>query len=443
MGPDYEKIELEQKEETTKNTHQKKKSKIIIEINHLEKNKKKDFKDFVKLYNNRYFQLQKILKNRQELQGATTIRRIYSMSEKEAVSCIGMIMDISKTKKGNYFINLEDKTGSHKIIITKNSQSYDLGKDLTPDEVIGVTGTKGKGIIFVNTIIQPDVPINKELKKSPIDEAAIFISDTHIGAKNFLRKPFEKVINWLQGKIGKEEQKKAVKKIKYLFIVGDLVEGIGIFPGQEKDLEQKDIFEQYNEFIKYIKKIPNNINIIISPGNHDYVRIAEPQPPLPREVMGELYDKENIFFVSNPSLINIGSCESFSGFDVLLYHGFSFPYYANNIESIRFSGGLESTEKIMIYLLKKRHLAPTHGSTQMQMGFDKDPLVISKVPDFFVSGHVHRATINKYRNITLLNCSCWVSQSDYQEKRGLMPEPGRVMYIDLKTRKSKILSFEK
>ena len=85
-----------------------------------------------------YFQLQKILKNRQELQGATSIRRIYSIPEKETVSCIGMILDISKTKNENYLINLEDKTGSHKVIITKNSQAYDLAKDLTADEVIGM-----------------------------------------------------------------------------------------------------------------------------------------------------------------------------------------------------------------------------------------------------------------------------------------------------------------
>ncbi len=445
LSPDYQEIQITQKSkiEQEKNIVQNNSSKVIIETNYLEKNKKKDFNDFVKLYNNRYLQIQRILKNRQELQGATSIRRINTSPEKENVAFIGMILDISKTKNQNYLINIEDKTGSCKIIITQSSPSYDLGEELTQDEVIGVTGTKGKGIIFVNTIIQPDIPLNMELKKSPEKESAIFISDIHIGAKQFLKNSFTRFIEWINGDIGSEEQKREVEKIKYLFIVGDLVEGIGVFPGQEEDLDKKDIFQQYKEFSDFINKIPERINIIISPGNHDYVRIAEPQPPIPREVLPELYKKSNVFFVSSPSMVNIGKTENFPGFDVLLYHGFSFPYYGSNISSIRFSGGLEATDKIMSYLLKKRHLAPTHGSTQMQMGFEEDPLVISKVPDFFVSGHVHRATVNKYKNITLLNCSCWISQTDYQEKRGLVPEPARAIHVDLSTRKTKILSFEK
>ena len=77
------------------------------------------------------------------------------------------------------------------------------------------------------------------------------------------------------------------------------------------------------------------------------------------------------------------------------------------------------------------------------MGFETDPLVIEKIPDFFVSGHIHRATVSNYRNVTLLNCSCWMSQTDYQEKRGLVPQPARAIYVDLQTRKTKILSFEK
>jgi len=63
------------------------------------------------------------------------------------------------------------------------------------------------------------------------------------------------------------------------------------------------------------------------------------------------------------------------------------------------------------------------------------------VPDFFVSGHIHRAAIKSYRNVTLLNCSCWMSQTDYQEKRGLAPQPSRVIYVNLKTREPKMINF--
>jgi DNA polymerase II small subunit len=325
--------------------------------------------------------------------------------------------------------------------MNSKKETYEIANDLALDEIIGVQATKGNNIVFVNSIIQPDVPLNKELKKSPEDDAALFISDIHLGSKSFLKKSFEKFINWLSGETGTEAQKKEVEKIKYLFILGDLVEGIGIYPNQDKELDIKDLYEQYNVLSEYIKKIPAHIAIIICPGNHDGLRIAEPQPPHTRELFTELFDKENLFFVSSPSTVNIGKTPDFSGFDVLIYHGYSFPHYADKIESLRLAGGLENTENIMKFLLKRRHLAPTHGSTRYQLSYSKDPLIIKDVPDFFVTGHVHRASITNYRNVTLLNCSCWISQTNYQEKRGLVPQPGRAIYMNLKTRKPKIMNF--
>ena len=94
------------------------------------------------------------------------------------------------------------------------------------------------------------------------------------------------------------------------------------------------------------------------------------------------------------------------------------------------------------YLLKRRHLAPTHGSTQYQLGYDGDPLVIEDVPDILATGHVHRISVDTYRNVTLLNCSCWISQTKYQERRGLMPQPAWAIYIDLQTRKTTKINFE-
>ncbi|MEZ5334217.1 MAG: hypothetical protein R2741_02730 [Methanolobus sp.] len=49
--------------------------------------------------------------------------------------------------------------------------------------------------------------------------------------------------------------------------------------------------------------IPKHIKIIISPGNHDAVRQAEPQPKLP-ECIRE-YFPENVTFVGNPSIVDL------------------------------------------------------------------------------------------------------------------------------------------
>ncbi|HHI03914.1 MAG TPA: DNA polymerase II small subunit [Candidatus Woesearchaeota archaeon] len=376
------------------------------------------------------------------MHGATTIRKIYSAPDKERVNFIAMVLDMSLTRNNNYILNLEDQTGTIKAIVTKTKKElFEQVRSITQDEVLGVQGTKSDKVVFVNSLITPDTPLNKELKKTPDEIAAVFISDLHFGSKAFLEKSLNKFVAWINKKTGTKHQKELVEKIKYLFIVGDLVEGIGIYPGQEKELLIKDLYAQYAAFSDFILKIPSHIKIIICPGNHDSLRIAEPQPALPKEYVPSLLNKENILFVSNPSVVNIASSGSFSGLDVLMYHGFSFPFYADKIEKIRTKGGLENTGSIMKHLLRKRHLAPTHGSTQYQPGYLKDPLLIKSTPDFFVSGHVHRSSVDTYRNITLLNCSCWVSQTPYQERRGLVPEPARAIYVNLKTRKITVLNF--
>ncbi|MBU0461355.1 MAG: metallophosphoesterase, partial [Nanoarchaeota archaeon] len=277
--------------------------------------------------------------------------------------------------------------------------------------------------------------------KAPEEVYAAFISDMHFGSKVFMHEEWNKFLKWIGGETGSDEQKELASKIRYLFIVGDLVEGVGIYPGQENDLEVRDIYEQYNIFAQFLKQIPTHINIIVCPGNHDAMRIAEPQPPLYKDFAAAIYALPNVTLVSNPAIVRIHEKEDFPGFDVLIYHGFSYIYYADKVESIRSAGGQSRVDLVMQFLLQRRHLAPTHESTLYLPDADKDSLVIEKVPDLFVSGHIHRVGVFNYRNIQMVECSCWLKTTDYQEKMGLKPQPARVPIINLKTRKPKILKF--
>jgi len=256
-----------------------------------------------------------------------------------------------------------------------------------------------------------------------------------------LPEQFNNFIKWINGEFGNEMQKEISKKVKYIFIAGDLIDGLGIYPGQESELNIKDIYKQYEECANLLKKIPSNISIIICPGNHDAMRLSEPQPPLYEDFAQPMFGLTNVFLVSNPSLINIHSSGDFPGFDVLIYHGYSFDYYVANIDSIRNQGGYDRADLIMKFLLKKRHLAPAYSSTLYMLGKDKDPLVIERIPDFFVTGHIHKTSVSNYRNITLICGSCWQSKTPFQEKVGHHPEPCRVPVVNLKTRKVKILKF--
>jgi len=410
--------------------------------------KKREVNDFTLYFRNRYKSISNMLRSKSELDDCLSINRIVSKKESmRRVSLIGIVFEISETKNGHIMLEVEDLTGKMKVIITKKSQdAFNAAKDLVRDEIIGIVGSslydeKYKStVVFCNSIIHPDVPMTKELKKCPDEVYSIFLSDIHVGSIDFLPEEFDKFVNFLNGDC-REEYKDKISKIRYLFIAGDLVEGIGIYPGQDEELNISDIFAQYEEFAKYIARVPKHIKVIICPGNHDALRLAEPQPPIPKDMAPDLYSLDNVYMVSNPSLVNIHKSEEFEGFDVLLYHGYSFDYYISNVDSIRNAGGYHRADLVMEFFLKRRHLCPTHTSTPYIPNTMADPLVISRVPDFFVTGHIHYSKIAMYNNVTLICGSCWQKATSFQLKLGHDPEPARVPLVNLRTRKVDLLIF--
>ena len=407
-----------------------------------EESKKRTVQDFVAYFNKRYTALEKILRNRQELQNIMSIKRILDKKDRETLSLIGIVKDKNTTSGGGIMLELEDPTGSIKVFINQNKpELFNQAKDIVLDEVIGIVGANGDKIVFANNILSPDVPMNKELKKAKDIAYAIFLSDFHVGSTNFLTNEFNQFLEWINCRTGTDQQKEIAKKVKYAFIVGDLVEGMGVYPGQEAELTIKDISQQYEACAQLLKKIPKHIQLIICAGNHDAMRIAEPQPVLYKDFAKPIWELENVTMVSNPAMINIHSSHVFPGFDVLLYHGYSFDYYVANVDSIRNSDGYNRADLIMKFLLQKRHLAPSYTSTLYIPDKNRDPLIINQIPDFFITGHIHKSIVANYRNITMICGSCWQSKTPFQEKVGHNPEPARVPVVNLQTREIKILKF--
>jgi DNA polymerase II small subunit len=398
--------------------------------------------DFANFFHSRYRFLEALLRNRQELQHTLTINRLLDKKERESAAIIGLVQDVAETKTGNILLTLEDPTGSIKVLISKSKKElFADGKDIVLDEVIGIAGMAGDRFLFADKVIWPDVPITHEFKKGPEDEYALFLSDIHVGSKLFLREEFKKFIQWVRGEVGNDQQRETAKKVKYIFIAGDVVDGVGIYPSQEEELELTDIKDQYADFCELIREIPLDKQIIICPGNHDSVHLAEPQPAFYQEFSPGMFDVPNVTLVSNPSMITIGKTDDFSGFDVLMYHGYSFDYYVANVESIRMNGGYHRADLIMKFLLKRRHLAPSFKSTPYYPSHKEDPLLIRTIPDFLVTGHIHYCSVANYKGITTISGSCWQDKTTFQEKLGHEPEPARVPIVNLKTREIKILRF--
>lgn len=416
--------------------------KIIFSYNRTPK--KRSASDFIQYFNIRYQSIEKILKQRQELQNTTSINRITNKKDREQVSIICMVEDKQYTKNGNCMLTVEDRTGRIKVLISQNKPDlFKSAKDVVLDDMVGVSGVNGNNIIFANSLLFPDLPTTKETKKT-IDEAyALFLSDLHVGSNNFLGEDFDKFLKWINCNLGNETQRQIASKVKYIFIIGDLVDGCGVYPGQEKELTIKDIKDQYKTCAELLGKIPSRIKLIVCPGNHDAMRLAEPQLPVYKDFAEPLYALPNVIMASNPCAVNIHSSNTFSGFDVLVYHGYSFDFYFAEVESLRAMGGYDRADLLMKFLLQKRHLAPSYTSTPYVPDTQSDFLTINKIPDFFVSGHIHKAAAANYRGVTLISGSCWQSKTAFQEKVGHNPEPSRVPIVNLQTRQIKMLKFGK
>ena len=273
--------------------------------------------DFVSYFNDRLNRVKDILKS-SSMGLLTDLESVNRFSAGRDVAIAGILTQKITTKNGNIMVTLEDQSGSVKVIFMNGSS--DIAKELflkasnlIDDEVVVVRGKFSHPFIMAREVVWPDIPIRGQ-KTSNEDVDIAFISDTHSGSKFFLEKNFSQMIRWLNGE--SDRHKDIAGKIKYLVVGGDLVDGIGIYPDQEKSLVVSDIYSEYRILFDIMKSIPDYIEVFLLTGNHDAVQRAEPQPILPKEFASELKGS-NIHFVTNPCFLSL------HGIDVLSYHGTS------------------------------------------------------------------------------------------------------------------------
>ena len=389
--------------------------------------------DFTKLFVNRYNALRKILRSqRREMANAVPINRIKKNSMRE-VQLVGIIKDIRTTKNGHRLIELEDETDVATCIALKDNRDVmQMANEIVYDEIVGIKGqlSKNGDLIIIQNIFFPDISMQNGRHKAEIPVCAAFLSDIHIGSKQFMEDEWQAFLRWINGEMGNSRQKDVAGKIKYLVIPGDVVDGIGIYPNQEMELSITDVYRQYEALAEQLRLIPDHISIIMQPGNHDAVRPAEPQPTFEKEIR-DLFSGKDITFVGNPCYFSL------HGVEILSYHGQSLLDFATNIQQLKYNEPVE----IMKVMLKKHHLAPTYGGYTPLAPEHLDYMIIDRVPDIFVTGHVHLATIGEYRGVTLLNASSWQSQTSYQKMLNFIPVSAKLPIIDLKTGNVTMMDF--
>ncbi len=387
-----------------------------------------EYEDFYELTIDKFNSLKNLMKNRQETLSATNINNILRNSQKVQVETIGLINEVRQTKKGNYMINIEDLTGSLNVIVRSDSEVLENDKieSIVEDQMIFIQGTYNpgergqKGIIFASYVSRINIPKDFKPQKSQDPLSIVLLSDTHIGSREFEEKLWNKFIKFINGKAGNKNVREIAGRVKYIIINGDLVDGIGVYPGQQDDLVISDIYKQYSKAAELLSQIPDYITIIYASGNHEPVRNALPRPAVPKKYSEDLKNL-GVKCIGNPAYIKT------HGITTLVYHGDSMLDLNMIIPDLNHNKPANTMKELLIC----RHLAPIYGKKTQIAPTSKDWLVIDKIPDIFHTGHIHINDADKYRNITLINSGCMQSQTDFMKSFGIQPTPGIVPIIEL------------
>jgi len=384
--------------------------------------------EFLAVQKDKFNQLSKILKKRPEATGLLEINMINRLNNSVNVKFIGMVVKKKQTFKKKYLIEFEDPSGTCMALVRQESkQCYDLIPKLLPDHVVIVDGylnvnqnTHSK-IVLINDIIFPDTPKEHQINFPDEDLAMCLISDTHFGSKDWLEKVWNRFVDYLNCRVGNDKQIKQAGKIKYLCITGDIVDGIGVYPNQDKRLLITDIYKQYDATAKFLSEIPDYIKIIISPGDHDGVRKAIPAPAIPKSLAKGLYDLD-IEMVGCPSLVSL------HGIKTKLYHGTSLIDINMMIPGLTNDDPFSSMKE----MIHARHLAPSYGRKTEIAPVSKDWLVLDEIPDILHTGHLHKNGYGMYHGILLVNSGCFQAQTEFMKSLGIVPDYGKPTIVNIK-----------
>jgi DNA polymerase II small subunit len=372
-------------------------------------------KGYNALFSSRFNKLKRIISDRPESRMLKSIASVKTAKTDDDMYVCGLVTSRSVERNITKLV-LEDPSGSFEGIVFDNELQKTAGSLLNDQFIMARIGFGKNAGFIIKDLISPDVP-DQASNRSETETYAVFLSDLHIGSKYFMEEEFTEFVLWLSS------PDSVARKIRFVLIGGDLVDGVGIYPNQDKELVCQTIEEQLKKVEELLSKIPNYIKIFIMPGNHDPGRRALPQPAIPKKYNSGLWEKENVFMVGNPAVVSL------NGVKVMMFHGQSIDDIVKTTPGLSY----DKPTNVMKHLLRARHLSPIYGSQTPIAPELEDLMVIDDIPDIFHVGHVHRAELAMYKGILLLNSGSWQKQTPFQASVGMTPNPGIALMVNLKT----------
>ena len=388
--------------------------------------------EYLQYFQDRFKRIEKLLRQRIDVRAATPISEAVKSPAKTKLKIICMVAEKRESKR-NMILTVEDLEATATVLVTHNAREelHKKAQKLLPDQIVCIAVMKTRSNLFLaEDIILPEIG-QKPQRRATEPVYAVLTSDIHVGSTKFNEEAFNRFVLWLNSKYGNNKMKEIAGHVKYLLIAGDIVDGVGVYPNQINELVLKDVHKQYTLASNLIKQIPDYIEILIEPGNHDAPRKALPQPAIAEDFIKPLQETGRVHSLGNPSTVSIHNVE------VLMSHGRSLDDIIATVPGLNHS----HPEKAMTVLLQSRHLAPLYGGKTMLSPENRDFLVIESVPDIFHAGHIHVVGCCNHRGVLVVNSGGWQDQTDYMQKLGLMPTPGKVPLVNLQTLETNILSF--
>jgi DNA polymerase II small subunit len=372
-------------------------------------------KGYNALFSSRFNKLKRIISDRPESKMLKPAASVKTAKSDDDIYVCGLVTTRNSERNITKLI-LEDPSGSFEGIIFDN-ELQKTANALLMDQFVMARISLGKNSGYIiKDLILPDIP-DQAKNKSESEAYAVFLSDLHIGSKYFMEDEFSEFVSWLSS------PDPVARKIRFVLIGGDVVDGVGIYPNQDKELVCQTIQEQLKKVEELIDKIPKNVKIIIMPGNHDPGRRALPQPAIPKKYNSGLWERENVVMVGNPAFVSL------NGVKIMMFHGQSIDDIVKTTPGLSY----DKPTNVMRHLLRARHLSPIYGSQTPIAPEMEDLLVIEDIPDIFHVGHVHRAELDMYKGILLVNSGSWQKQTPFQASVGMTPNPGIAIMVNLKT----------
>jgi len=380
--------------------------------------------DYIGYFQDRFKRMSKLLRQRLDVKDAAGVSEAVRAPNNSKLKIICMIVDKRETRSG-LFLTVEDleETVIVYVPFEKGSSVVEKARSVLLDQVVCISVVRGRNkLLIADDFVFPDLP-NRRPNRAPMPVYAALISDLHVGSKMFMEEEFQRFTRWLDRGFGDDRAKMVASHVKYVVIAGDVVDGVGIYPQQMDELSIKDIYGQYEAAARLLENIPDYVEVIIIPGNHDASRRALPQPAIQEKYAERLYEARKIYWLGDPCIISL------HGVNVLLYHGRSLDDVISLVPGMRF----QEPSKGMKLLLQCRHLAPVYGQRTPIAPERRDPLVIEDAPDVFHAGHVHVMEYDGYRGSIVVNSGAWQRQTEYQKEMGHVPNPGIVPILNLHT----------